>query len=132
MTSGSLARLRGAGLTAIAAGAAGAVGFTVYAGRSAPRFLLALFLLWVLAPFVAGACAYVISQRWTVVTRATLYSLAPILAIASPVIYGSVALGPPRAQPAFVFVIVPPASSLLAAAAIAIAALVSGRPPRAR
>jgi hypothetical protein len=76
---------------------------------------MVLFALWVLSPFVALVLASVVSKRWSMVTRATLHTLMLILAICSLAIYGVVALGPPRAQTAFVFVVVPPASWLLMA-----------------
>jgi hypothetical protein len=86
-----------------------------------------LFTLWVLSPFVALVLASVISKRWSFHTRATLYSLMLALTLGSLAIYADVALGPPRAKTAFVFVIVPPASWLLTAIVVPIAALISGR-----
>jgi hypothetical protein len=91
------------------------------------QILLVLFALWVLSPFIALALANVVSKRWTVLTRATLHSVMLVLTIGSLAIYGDVALGPPRAKTAFVFVVVPPASWLLIAIAVPMAALISGR-----
>jgi hypothetical protein len=71
--------------------------------------------------------ADVVSKRWSVLTRATLHSAMLVLTLGSLAIYGVVALGPPRAKTGFAFVVVPPASLLLIALALPIAALISGR-----
>jgi hypothetical protein len=126
--SGLLRFLRAAALVAVLAGAVGSVGLTLYAGRrNDSRILMVLFALWLLSPFVALVFAGVASARWLALTRATLYSAALIVTLISLVIYGVVALGPPRGKTAFVFVVVPPASWLLIAIAVTIAALISGR-----
>jgi len=125
---GFLGLLRAAALIAVLAGAAGSFGLMLHAGRrNDSRILLVLFTIWVLSPFVALVLADVVSKRWSVLTRATLHSVMLVLTLASLAIYGDVALGPPRAKPAFVFVVVPPASWLLIAIAVPIAALISGR-----
>jgi len=101
------------------------------AGRhNSSRILLVLFALWVLSPFVVLVLANMVSKRWSVLTRATLYSVMLVLTLGSLAIYGDVALGPPRAQTAFVFVVVPPASWLLIAIVLPTAALLSGRRSR--
>ena len=125
---GFLGLLRAAALIAVLAGAVGSVGLTLHAGRhNNSRILLVLFALWVLSPFVALVWADVVSKRWPVLTRATLYSVMLVLTLGSLALYGDVALGPPRAKTAFVFVVVPPASWLLIAVSVAIAALISRR-----
>jgi hypothetical protein len=125
---GPLGLLRVAALTAVLAGSVGSIGLMLYAGRrNSSRLLLVLFALWVLSPFVALVLANVVSKRWPVLTRATLYSLMLVLTACSLAIYAEVALGPPRAKAAFVFVVVPPASWLLIAIAVSIAALISRR-----
>ena len=128
---GFLGLLRAAALIAVLAGAVGSFGLMLHAGRrNDSRILLVLFTIWVLSPFVALVLADVVSKRWSVLTRATLHSVMLVLTLASLAIYGDVALGPPRAKPAFVFVVVPPASWLLIAIAVPIAALISGRQSR--
>jgi hypothetical protein len=122
--------LRVTALIAVLAGAVGSVGFMLRAGRNAPLFLIVLFALWVLSPFMALVLADVVSKRWSIPTRATLYSLMLVLTLSSLTIYGDVALGPPRAQAAFVFVVVPSASWLLIAIALPTAALISTRRSR--
>ena len=124
----SLGVLRTAALIALPAGAAGSVGFMLHAGHRNPsRVLLILFAIWVLSPFVALVFATIVSKDWSVLTRATLYGVMLVLTVTSLAIYGDVALGPPRTKTAFVFVVVPPASWLLIAITISIAALISRR-----
>ena len=118
---------------ALLIGAAGSVGFTLRAGQRNPsRLLIALFVVWVLSPFIAMLFGNFIFKDWAVLTRATLYSAALILSLVSLAIYGQVALGPPRAKTAFVFVVVPPISWLLMALAVSVAALIRRRQSRAR
>jgi len=131
--SGFLGLLRAAALIALPAGAAGSVGLMLHAGRrNNSRILLLLFALWVLSPFMALVLASVVSKRWSVYTRATLYCLMLVLTLGSLAIYGDIALGPPRAKTAVVFVVVPPASWLLLATVVPIAALISSRRSRPR
>ncbi len=91
-------------LAALWVGVLGSLGFTLYTGRHNPSILLiGLFLIWVASPFVV------------MIARSRRHSLAIIvtLSIASLAIYGTVALGPPRAQPAFFFLMTPAATWLL-------------------
>jgi hypothetical protein len=118
--------MRAASLLAVTAGAATSIYFMLRVGR--PQFLLtALFTIWVLAPFAATVLAEFLSKGKPVPARTTLYGVMLILAVVSPAIYGNVALGPPRPQPAFWFLMVPFASCLLLAIAIPFATFVSGR-----
>jgi hypothetical protein len=128
---GFLGLLRGAALIAVLAGAGGLFGLMLRAGRrSDSRFLLALFAIWVLSPFVALVLANVVSKGWSVLTRSTLHTVMLVLSLGSWAIYGVDALRPPRAKAAFVFVVVPLASWLLIATLVPIAALISGRQSR--
>ena len=128
---GFLGLLRAVALIAVVAGAVGSVGLMLWVGHRNPsRLLLVLFALWVLSPFIALVLANMVSKRWSVLTRAALYTVMLVLAVGSLAIYGDVALGPPRTKTAFVFVVVPPASWLLIAIVVPIAALISGRPSR--
>ena len=103
----------------------------LYVGRrNESRILMVLFALWVLSPFMVLVLANMVSKRWPVLTRATLYTAMLVLTVGSLAIYGDVALGPPRTKAAFVFVVVPPASWLLIAIVVPIAALISRRPSR--
>ena len=120
-------RLRATALIAVLAGAAGSVGLLLRAGHRSPRLLLVLFAIWVLSPFMALVLADAVSKRWSALTRATLYGVALVLPLGSLAIYGHDALSPPKAQAAFVFVVVPLASWLLIAIVVPMAALISGR-----
>lgn len=124
---GLLGLLRAASLIAVLAGAVGSVGFLLREGRRTPRLLLVLFVLWVLSPFMALVWGNMVSKRWSVVTRATLYTVMLVLALGSLAIYGAVGLRLARARPAAVFLVVPLASWLLLAIVVPIAALISGR-----
>ena len=124
---GPFALLRAAALVAVAAGAAGSLGFMLIAGHP-PLFLRVLFAIWVLSPFAALVAAHAASARWPRLTRLTLYSLMLAVTLLSLGIYGTVALGPPRPQKAFVFVVVPPTSWLLIAVALPLAAWLSRAP----
>jgi hypothetical protein len=120
--------LRAAALIALLVGAVGSVGLMLREGHRNPsRLLIVLFTFWVVSPFMALVLANVVSKRWSVLTRATLYSVMLVLALGSLAIYGDVALRPHRAKTAFVFVVVPPVSWLLIAIVVPIAALISGR-----
>jgi hypothetical protein len=126
---GFLERLRPAALIAVLAGAAGSVALMLHAGRRkhSPPLLLALFAIWVFSPFVGLVFASIASKGWSVITRTALYGVMVVLTVGSLAIYGDVALGPLSAKTVPVFVIVPPASWLLIAIVIPIAALVSRR-----
>jgi hypothetical protein len=121
-----LRSLRAAALIAVLIGAASSIYFMLRVGH-AQILLTVLFTIWVLSPFVAAVLADVVSQASSVPTRTTLYGMMLILAVVSPAIYGAVALGPPRPQPAFWFLMVPFASCLLLAIAVPLARFVSDR-----
>jgi hypothetical protein len=114
----------------VLAGAAGSVILLLRAGQRTPRFLLAGFVIWVLSPFVALAWANVVSKCWSVLIRATLYGVMLVVTLGSLAIYGDDALGHRTAHAAFVYVAVPPASWLLGATAVSLAALISRRRSR--
>ena len=123
---GFLGLLRAGALIAVVAGAAGSVGLMLRAGHP-PLFLRVLFAIWVLSPFVVLLLADMISKRWSVITRATLHSVMLVITVSSLAIYAYVVLRPRTSTPTFVFVVVPPASWLLIAIVVPIAALISGR-----
>jgi hypothetical protein len=123
-----LGHLRGAALVAVLAGAAGSFGLMLRAGHRNPsRLLLVLFALWVLSPFVALVLADMVSKRWSVLTRATLYVVMLVISLGSLAIYGALAFGALRVKTGFVFLVVPAASWLLFAVVVPIAALISDR-----
>jgi hypothetical protein len=120
--------LRAAALAFALAGAAGAVGLTLYAGRHNNSLILRLiFVVWALAPFVAAAWANVVSIRWPVLTRATLHVLTLVLTLSSLAIYAAVSFGLLKAKIGTFVLLVPLASWLLMAIVVPIAAFLSGR-----
>jgi hypothetical protein len=124
--------IRGAALIAVASGAVGSLAFMFHVGRQQrSMILIILFTVWVLSPFAALLWADVLSKYWSVVARATLHAAALVIALGSLAIYGVVALGPPRPQPAFWFLIVPLASWLLMAVVVLVSARISGTSARA-
>src|ERR1700694_3419608 len=87
----SLGLLRAAALTAVVAGALGSLGLVFWVGHRNPsRVLLVLFAIWDLSPFVALVLADIVSKRWSVITRSTLYGLMLILTLGSLALYGDV------------------------------------------
>ncbi len=125
MTSTFLGRLRTAGLIATVAGAVGSLAFMFHAGRRTPRFLLLIFVFWVLSPFAALVWAHAASARWSEATRATLSILMLVLAPASVAVYGTDVLRPATAPAAFLFVLVPPVSWLLIVIVVPMAAFIA-------
>lgn len=131
-TGTSLGLARAAALVAAAVGAVASLGLTLQAGRSTPRFLLVLFVVWILSPFMALALAIVVSTRWSALTRATLYCVTLLVALGSPAAYGDVVPPPAGSPRGFWFVIAPAASWLLAAIAIPLAASIARRRSRGK
>jgi len=76
---------------------------------------------------VALVLAHVVSKRWSVLNRATLYCVMLLLTLASLAFYGDVAFGHAAVKVGFAFLVFPLASWLLIAIAVAIAALISRR-----
>jgi hypothetical protein len=104
------------------AGAAGSIGFMLYAGRRNPsRILVLLFAVWVLSPFAAAVLAWANSERWSAFTRSVLYGAMLAVALVPLCIYGTVALGHKRAKVGFVFLVVPLLSWLVLAIAVLLA-----------
>ena len=117
-----------AALGATVAGAAGSVVFTFMVGRhNESRVLMGMFMVWVLAPFVALLVADRRSRGWPAATRTALQGVMLAVALGSLIIYGAVALGPPRPQPAAYFLLVPLGSWLLGLAAVSLVAMISRR-----
>ena len=125
-----LERLRTPALIAVLTGAAGSIALLIRAREHPPLLLAALFVVWVLAPFAALAAAHVMSKRWSHPTRATLYVTMLLVTLGSLAVYVDDALEHRAAKAAFVWVIVPPVSWLLVAAAVPIAVLASRRRSR--
>jgi uncharacterized membrane protein len=121
-----LGPLRAISVIAAAAGAVVSLGFMFrVGGQQQSLILIGLFTGWVLSPFVALVAADVVLKRRTALVRVTLCALMLIVTATSVAVYGNVALGPPRPQPAAMFLMVPLGSWLLATVALAIALAVS-------
>ena len=118
--------MRRIALLALFAGGAGSVGFTAFTGRNNRSLMLvSLFVFWVLSPYAALAWAWMRVPRWLTATRSAVFPLTLALAVGAVAIYGYVALGPPRPQIAFTFLVVPAASWLLLAVVVALATWIS-------
>lgn len=114
-------------LTAGLVGALGSLGFVLYTGRNNNSVLLvALFVIWVLSPFIALFVANLVSMRWPAFTRVMLYCLIIFLSVGSMVFYSG-ALRPSGTKPAFVFLVVPLLSWIIMAIVIPITISVSRR-----
>ena len=123
--------LRAVALLAAVAGAAGSLGLMFRAGERTPRFLLVLFTIWVLSPFAALLWANMVSKRWSVLTRATLYCVTLVITLGSFAVYSEwVDVRPAGAANAFLFVAVPPAAWVLTTIVVSIAALLERRRSR--
>jgi hypothetical protein len=106
----------------------GSTGLMLRAGQNTPRFLLFLFVIWLLSPFVTLAWANVVWTRWPVLTRVALYTVSLIVTLGSLAIYGDfVVVAPVGSANAFVWVVVPPVSWLLMTIVVSLAALISRR-----
>ena len=119
--------LRRMAVMAVLAGAVGSLGLMFYKGRHNDSvLLLVLFAGWVVSPFIALLVANVVSRRWSVLTRVTLFSLMLVITFGSLFSYSG-ALSPPGTKTAFVFLVVPPISWMLMAIVIPIAVSLARR-----
>src|SRR5438477_11739928 len=86
----SLDRLQRTALIGALAGAAGSLGLMFRAAhRQRSIILLLLFAIWVLSPFMGLIRANMASKRWSIPTRAALYSVMLVLTLGSLIIYGA-------------------------------------------
>jgi hypothetical protein len=125
------AALRRTALIATVVGAAVSLVFMFVVGRHQKSLvLIALFTGWVLAPFVVLIYMHTRSKIWPELQRTALDALMILLSLGSVAIYGTVAFGPPRPQPAAFFLLVPATSLALIAIVLPITALVGARTNR--
>ncbi len=109
--------LRTIALIALLCGAIDSLYFVINAGRNNSSILLpALFVIWVLSPFIILLIANSISKRWSFLTRKTIYWLMLIVTVGSLIFYS--AFNTPGTKRTFVFLIVPLISWLLIITAI--------------
>ena len=112
--------VRPAAAVAAAAGALGSFVLMLRAGGRAPLYLIAAFVAWVVAPFVALAWAIVVSARWAPRPRTAACWTTIVLAVLSLAVYARLVPAPRGTAPAFVFVMWPVASWLAIAAVAAL------------
>jgi hypothetical protein len=93
---------------ALLAGAGASAAITTYVGWYGARVLIAPFLIWILSPFVMLWWLLVQASRWPPPARRLLSIAATVVSAVSVWAYVMRVVYPPRAQGAFVFVIVPP------------------------
>ena len=103
----SLSLLRIVALVAAFGGIIGSISFVLYNGRHNKSILLiALFVAWVLSPFIGLLIADKDSKGWTDIARKTLYIIMLVLSMVSLLSYSGV-LSPAGTKTAFVFLITP-------------------------
>jgi hypothetical protein len=130
-TEGRLFGLRTAALIAVLAGAVGSVGLLLRAtNRNPSQLLVVVMAIWVVSPFVALLWASIVSKRWSVLTRVTLFGVMLVVPLSSLAVYVADAIWPRTSPGPFVFIPVPPASWLFSALVVLAAALISGRRSR--
>ena len=114
-----MAILRPTALIATVVAAVGSIGLMLQVGGRAPVFLIVLFFVWVLAPFVALLFADRVSHAWSGRARTMLYAVMLIVALVSLALYADVVIRPPARTPAARFLMVPVASWVLIAVVFA-------------
>lgn len=119
----SLAGLRSAALVAVVIGGVGSIGLLRHAQQHPPPLLVALFVVWVSAPFALLGGANLVSPRWPVATSKTLHIVTIFVAVVSLGIYFDDNVAHRTGKRAFAYVVTPPASVLLSGIAVALAAL---------
>jgi hypothetical protein len=128
----TLSLVRAIAIGVMLAGAAISVGLVLHAGRkNASVLLVLLFVAWSLSPYLALFVANLISRRWPVAPRATLYTLMVLLTVFSLILYSGF-WSPPGVKPAFIFLVVPLVSWLLLVLIIPLVLSLSRRRPQSR
>jgi hypothetical protein len=113
--------MRTVAVVVVLAGIAGSISLVIYNGRHNKSILLiALFIAWVLSPFIALLIADKVSKRWTDATHKTLYIIMLVLTFVSLLFYSGI-LSPAGTKTAFVFLVVPLVSWVLIAILLLIA-----------
>jgi hypothetical protein len=110
-------------------GLIGAIGLMLFVGRrNDSHLLLAVFAIWVGWPFAALLASHAtFAKTWSPLTRATLDILMIAVSVGTMAAYASVALRPPRARSAFLFVIVPPLTVAIVVLVLGAVALLARR-----
>ena len=117
----SLSLVRTISLVIVLVGVVASLGLVLYNGRNNKSVLLiALFVGWVLSPFIALLITLKVSKRWMDFVRKLLYSLMILIPVSSLLAYSGV-LSPAGTKTAFVFLVVPLISWVLIAIFLLIA-----------
>jgi uncharacterized membrane protein len=119
--------LRSAALIAAVLGGVASIGLLRHAQQHPPPIIIALFVVWVLAPFAILGGANLLSSRWPASLRTTLSVVTLCVAVASVGIYLDDNFARRTAKPAFVYVATPPATVLLSAVVMGVAFWGKGR-----
>ena len=99
--------------SAIIAGAIGSLGFTLKAGhKNSSILLVALFIIWVLLPFVVLSFVSKMSRAWKEPERVMLDMFILSIGMVSLISYSGIFI-PSDTKPAFIFLMVPLISLIL-------------------
>ena len=99
--------MRTVALVVLLMGVVGSLSLVLYNGRNNKSILLiALFVAWVLSPFIGLLIADKVSKGWTDIARKTLYIIMLVLSMVSLLSYSGV-LSPAGTKTAFVFLVTP-------------------------
>ena len=115
-------------LIALYGGAAATLALVLHAGGpDRPIILVPLFVAWDLSPFVLLWLADRVTTRWSNAARRALYALMILVGVGSVAVYIADMLWPRKAQPAFVYVAVPPVCWLVIAVVLGMASVIGRR-----
>lgn len=122
----AIAPVKGVAIAATVIGAIGSMVLMFHVGDP-PFFLRMLFVIWVLSPFALLLAATALSGKWSEQLQVALTGAMMFVPVVSLAIYALTVYGPPRSKPVAAFVAVPPASWLVIAGALLVAAFMSRR-----
>ena len=130
-SSGSPRALRTAASVAVVAGAVGSIASMLLVGQRNPSaLLLVLFAGWVAGPFLGLAWANTKAVNWSRRAQINVHALTLLIAFASLAVYGNAVVSPAKTRGAFVFLMVPVASWVLAAIVAGVTAFLARRSDR--
>jgi len=100
--------IRSLTLAVVVAGAAGSIALMLRAGsRQQSVVLIALFIGWVLLPFVAMGWAVMVSKSWSSSVQVAYCAVSVFVTLGSGAMYAGVIPMPSGSRPAAVFLAVP-------------------------
>lgn len=90
-------------------GAVSSAALMIYAGRKSPQHLIiALFVIWVVFPFLAMLVAAMPAREWPELRQRALYRFMIGVSVISPLAYAIAAFVPIGTRPTPIFVMVAP------------------------